>query len=109
MFSCKVLSSRASELASVHELEKDLFHIDPEFVEFCREFLINLKRVDQIVPFPRCWILKEHTLVGFITNLDGGKCGYGATVHAIAKRTEEGEGNKEGQMDAGDERVVLCS
>ena len=52
MFSCKVLSSRACELASVDELEEDLIHRDPEFVNFCREFLVNLKRVEQIVPFP---------------------------------------------------------
>ena len=64
MFSCKVLSSRACELASVNELEEDLIHRDPEFVEFCKEFLINLKKVDQIIPFPRCWIPKEHDLVG---------------------------------------------
>ena len=73
MFSCKVLSSRACELNSVDELEEDLNHRDPEFVDFCRGFLINLKRVEQIVPFPRCWIPKGFTLIGFITSLDGGK------------------------------------
>ena len=51
MFSCKVLSSRACELASVDELEEDLASRDPGFVDFCRGFIVNLKWVEQIVPF----------------------------------------------------------
>merc|ERR1712215_602387 len=89
----------ACELASVDELEEVLIHRDPEFVAFCKEFLINLKKVDQIIPFPRCWIPKEHDLVGFVTSLDGGKCGYGATIHAIAKKTGK---DKESREERGD-------
>merc|ERR1711888_134683 len=89
MFSCKVLSSRACELASVDELEEDLMDRDPEFVTFCREFLVNLKRVQEIVPFSRCWVPRGFTLAGFVTSLDGGKSGYGAIIHAIAVKTKE--------------------
>ena len=70
MFSCKVLSIRACELASVDELEEDLASRDPEFIDFCRGFLINLKRVEQVVPFSRCWTPKGFTLIGFITSLE---------------------------------------
>ena len=97
MFSCKVLSSRACELASVDELEEDLASRDPGFVDFCRGFIANLKRVEQIVPFSRCWIPKGFTLIGFITSLDGGKSGYGAIIHAIAMKIEEEA--KVGQTD----------
>ena len=46
MFSTKVLSSRACELASVNELNEDLAERDPEFVIFCRQFILNLRNVD---------------------------------------------------------------
>ena len=55
MFSTKVLSSRVCELASVNELNVDLYDRDPEFVNFCRQFILNLRNVEEILPFPRCW------------------------------------------------------
>ena len=86
MFSCKVISSRACELASVDELEEDLSLRDPEFVAFCKGFIMNLRKVDQIVPLSRCWVPKGYILLGFIISLDGGKSGYGAIIHAIAMK-----------------------
>ena len=89
MFSCKVLSSRACELATVDELEEDLESRDSGFVTFCKSFILNIRNVDRIIPFPRCWTPEGYNLIGFITSLDGGKSGYGATIHAIAERTSE--------------------
>ena len=74
MFSTKVLSSRACELASVNELNKDLAERDPEFVTFC---ILNLRNVDKILPFPRCWMPHGFELIGFVTSLDGGKADSG--------------------------------
>jgi hypothetical protein len=88
MFSTKVLSSRACELASVNELNEDLAERDPEFVIFCRQFILNLRNVDKILPFPRCWTPHGFELIGFVTSLDGGKAGFGSTTHAIAERVQ---------------------
>ena len=71
MFSTKVLSSRAFELASVNELNVDLYDRDPDFVNFCRQFIMSLRKVEDILPFPRCWTPSGYELMGFITSLDG--------------------------------------
>ena len=86
MFSTKVLSSRACELASVNELNEDLAERDQEFVAFCKQFILNLRNVDKIIPFPRCWTPPGFELIGFVTSLDGGKAGYGSTTHALAEK-----------------------
>ena len=52
----KILASRSSELAEIHEV--DLSSRDESFVEFSRGFIINLKRVNEIRPFARCWVKK---------------------------------------------------
>ena len=88
MFSTKVLSSRACELASVNELNEDLAERDQEFVAFCKQFILNLRNLDKIIPFHRCWVPPGFELVGFVTGLDGGKAGYGSTTHALAEKTE---------------------
>jgi hypothetical protein len=82
--STKALSSRSCELAGLDELKEDLEDRDPEFVKYARKYIINLKKTDTIVPFPRCWVPPNHELVGFITSLDGGKIGYGTSVHSLA-------------------------
>ena len=46
-----------------------------------KEFIGNLRNVANIIPFWRCW-----TPSGFVTSLDGGRPGLGATVHAIAEK-----------------------
>ena len=58
--STKGLASRSCELASTDELELDLIERDPEFVNFARKFIVNLKRVNNIVPFRRAWIPSKH-------------------------------------------------
>ena len=75
IMSTKALSSRSCELASLDELEVDLEDRDPEFVKYARRYIINLKKIDTIVPIPRCWVPTGHELVGFITSLDDGKIG----------------------------------
>ena len=50
MFSTKVLSSRACELASVNELNVDLFDRDPDFVNFCRQFIMSLRKSKTFCP-----------------------------------------------------------
>ena len=51
MFATKMLTSRACEIASVDELNLDLQERDPEFVILCKEFIGNLRRVEDIIPF----------------------------------------------------------
>ena len=89
IFSLKVLSSRSCELASVDELEMDLSETDPDFVKYAKQFILNLKRIDEITPFKRAWIPEHYHLVGFLTSLDGGKAGYGNTIHALAGKCKE--------------------
>ena len=94
MFATKVLSSRACELASVDELNLDLIERDSDFVALCKEFISNLRRVEDIIPFKRCWTPSGYTLLGFITSLDGGRPGLGSTIHAIAEKNLEKESDK---------------
>ena len=54
MFATKVLSSRACELATVDEPNLDLQECDPDFVTLCREFIGNLRRVENIFSFKHC-------------------------------------------------------
>ena len=44
MFNCKVITSRACELASVDDMELHLRKRDPEFVEVCQNFVAALRR-----------------------------------------------------------------
>ena len=111
MFSCKVLSSRACELASLEELDVDLSTRDPEFVNFCKGFIMNLRNVDQIIPLPRCWVPEGYVLLGFITSLDGGKSGYGAIIHALAAKvsdetSDESTESKEEKKTTNKEKVI---
>ena len=97
-----MLSSRSCELATVDELEEDLEERDPEFVRFSRQFIQNLQKVDRIVPFLRAWVPEFRCLVGFLVSLDGGKAGYGSTIHALAGKEEANqEGLCENQHLAG--------
>ena len=75
MFATKVLTSRACEIASVDELNLDLQERDPEFVILCKEFIGNLRRIEDIIPFKRCWTPTGYTLIGFVVSLDGGRPG----------------------------------
>jgi hypothetical protein len=94
MFATKVLSSRACELASVDELNLDLIERDPDFVALCKEFISNLRKVEDIIPFKRCWTPSGYTLLGFITSMDGGRPGLGSTIHAIAEKNHVKENDK---------------
>ena len=88
--STKALASRSCELASTNELEVDLSPRDPDFINFARRFIINLKRVDEIIPFRRAWVPSKHKLGGFVTALDGGKLAFGTSIHSIAVPPDNG-------------------
>ena len=85
IMSCKVLASRSCELSSTEEMEVDLTSRDPEFVEVSRNFLLNLKMIqDQVQPFPRALVPEGHKLVGFVMAQDGGRPGFGGLCHSLA-------------------------
>ena len=56
VMSTKALSSRACELSNVNELELDLKTKDPEFAAWALGYIVNLRKITQILPFRRCWI-----------------------------------------------------
>ena len=85
IMSCKVLASRSCELSSTEEMEVDLTSRDPEFVEVSRNFLLNLKMIqDQVQPFQRALVPEGHKLVGFVMAQDGGRPGFGGLCHSLA-------------------------
>ena len=68
----KALSSRACELAGVHELELDLEERDPAFVYWERTFIRNLKHIKEISPFRRSGVPEgHHFLVSWYTLTEG--------------------------------------
>ena len=97
--STKALASRSCELASTSELELDLSERDPQFIQFARKFIINLKKVNNIIPFRRAWVPLKHKLGGFVVSLDGGKLAFGTAIHSIAVPLE---------ADALDRSLVTC-
>ena len=82
----KILASRSCELAGINELDVDLEDRDAQFVKFAREFIVNLRKVKQIKPFARCWVKKDHKLLGFLVYLDGGRPGLGSVVYAVSTK-----------------------
>ena len=62
----KAKSSRACEIAGVHELELDLEERVPDFVHWSRIFIKNLKHIKEILPFRRSWVPENHHLLGFL-------------------------------------------
>ena len=85
----KALSSRACEIAGVHELELDLEERDPDFVHWSRIFIRNLKHIKEILPFRRSWVPQDHHLLGFLVYTDGGKIGLGTAIYALSSKGDE--------------------
>ena len=83
------LSSRACEIAGVHELELDLEERDPDFVQWSRVFIKNLKQIKEILPFRRSWVPQDHHLLGFLVYTDGGKIGLGSAIYALSSKENE--------------------
>ena len=54
-----------------------------------REFIVNLKNVKHIRPFARCWVKRNHKLLGFLVNHDGGRPGLGSCLYAISTEDDE--------------------
>ena len=50
MLACKVLSSRACELASLKEMEMSLKDRDPGFVKLCQNFILCMRKAGEIIP-----------------------------------------------------------
>ena len=67
--STKGLSSRACELAGVDELEVDLETKDPEFVAWAKTYIINLRNIEEILPFRRCWVPEGFQLLGLVVSM----------------------------------------
>ena len=78
--STKAQSSRACELSNVNKLEVDLKTKDPEFAAWAQGYIVNLRKIDQRLPFRRCWIPAGYKLTGFVVSLDGGKLGFCTTI-----------------------------
>ena len=91
MVACKILASRACELATVEEMEVDLRARDFEFVKLCQAFILCMRKAGKIIPFERCWIPLGYKLLGFVTSIDGAKCGYGTTIHVLGEKESSGE------------------
>ena len=62
----------------------DLSPRDIEFVDTSKQFLLNLRRIDQVKPFKRAFVPENHTLVGFVVSQDGGRPGFGSLIHSLA-------------------------
>ena len=91
MFTCKVLTSRACELAGVDDMELDLRKRDPECVEVCQNFVAALRRVDRIIPFERSWVPTGYRLLGFVTSLDRGHAGTEVPHMSWQRRRKESQ------------------
>ena len=85
----KALSSRACKIAGVNELEVDLEDRDPDFVQWARVFIKNLKQIKEIQPFRRSWVPQDHHLLGFMVYTDGGKIGLGSAIYALSSKDNE--------------------
>ena len=75
-------------------MELDLTERDPDFVKLAREFIFHLRKIEDIIPFERCWTPPQHTLIGFVTSLDGGCPGFGCTIHAERNSETKTEGTE---------------
>ena len=53
-----------------------------------------MRKAGEIIPFNRCWIPDGYKLIGVVTSLDGGRCGYGITTHVLAEGEEKKEDEK---------------
>ena len=52
IFSCKVLMSRICKLTSLSELTKPIYEIDPKQATTAYKYLLKLKDLNKIHPFP---------------------------------------------------------
>ena len=86
VMSTKALSSRACELSDVNELEVDLKSKDPECAAWAQGYIVILRKIDQIMPFRTCWIPEGYKLTGFVVSLEGGKLGFGTTIHSLGAK-----------------------
>ena len=77
MVACKILASHACELATLGDMEVDLRERDYDFVRLCQAFILCMRNAGEIIPFERCWIPQGYKLMGFVTSIEGAKCGYG--------------------------------
>ena len=75
-------------------MEVSLKDRDPKFVKLCQDFILCMRKAGEVIPFDRCWVPEGYKLIGFVTSLDGGRFGYGITIHVLAEKEDDGRGDK---------------
>ena len=56
VFSCKVIMSRICKITSLTELNKPIYEIDPNLATTAYKFLVKLKDLHKIQPFPASFV-----------------------------------------------------
>ena len=60
----KILTGHTCELADVSELDLNLSDRDPDFTAIARKFLLNLTRVNEIIPLPQGLCMDGQDVIG---------------------------------------------
>ena len=63
-----------------------------------------MRNAGKIIPFERCWIPQGYKLMGFVTSIDGAKCGYGTTIHVLGEKEDDN-----GEDDTGLRRRLVMT
>ena len=84
IFSAKVLMSRVCKITSSDELETPIIKIDPELANLAFTYLTNLKKIDQIKPFPGSFIPGMNKLISFVVFCDGGLSGFACAIYILS-------------------------
>ena len=85
IFSCKVIMSRICKITSLTELTKPIYEIDPILATTAYKFLIKLKELHKIHPFPSSFIPGFNELSHIIVFSDGVLSGFGSVIYFIKK------------------------
>ena len=83
VFSCKVIMSRICKITSLTELNKPIYEIDPTLATTAYKFLIKLKELHKIQPFPASFIPGFNELIYIVVFSDGGLNGFGSVIYFI--------------------------
>ena len=91
IFSCKVIMSRICKLTSLSELTRPIYEIDQELAGIAYNFLIKLKDLDKITPFPASFIPNFNELIYIVVFSDGGLSGFGSVIYFVSKNQQTGD------------------
>ena len=78
VFSCKVITSPICKITSLTELNKPIYEIDPNLATTAYKFLVKLKDLHKIQPFPESFIPGFNELTHIVVFSDGGLNGFGS-------------------------------